>query len=185
MEPKAAIYRMRKPQCIAKMIRNTWITAVLAALLLASSAHAQTGVVDVQELLFALPEYAEYKSAAAEIDRNYARDLAARQQALNEAVAGLQTAAPEETPQKVAAIFNQQRLLSEWQTSMSQESAKQKAELLNALYDKIYEACEDVASERNLTLVISGQVPEGQPEHVLYASDTVLITNLVAAKLGL
>lgn len=167
------------------MIKKILLIVAMAFPMLLSAQTIKVGLVDLNDVLQAMPETTAANTKLQEVQKQYEDEFTKLQTEYERLINEYQNMGENELPaireRKARELADYQQKGEAFQQSAAQHLQQMQSELMSPIVTKINQAIESVGKEGNYSLI---QAKE--PQTVLYfASPVVDITGDVKAKLGL
>lgn len=172
---------------------NRFILFAAAAVLLAAAvpeARAQTtiGYTDYELIIVQMPEYREVQQQLQQRAESDREELASLEQEIQARFADYQSQAgvlsDEARAEREEEIIQMQTELQQEQQRRMQALGERENELLQPLFDRLQGAIDEVASTRDLSVVLATRAST-EPVLLYAGEDTVDITSEVMSRLGI
>jgi outer membrane protein len=172
------------------MMKNKFLLAIVAFLMLGSAAFAQTtmkiGYADVDYILSQMPEAKQVESELQAHNTQLQNQLQAKyqeyQQKLQVYQQGAATMVDAVKSEKETELAQLEQRIQKFQQDAQTSMQKKTTTLMEPLYTKVGNNVEAVAKENGYTHILNGQV--GGIDVVLYADEKYDISDLVLKKMG-
>ena len=166
------------------MIKKLLLAAALVLPMFASAQTLKVAIVDVDEVVQKMPDYAEAQTKYVETSKRYEDEFSKLRDEMNRRYEELQKMPEDELPtikeRKVKDFQEYQMKIQQFEESATQELAKVQQDLLAPIYQKVNNAVQSVGQEGGYSLI------EAKVQTILYyAAPVDDITNQVKAKLGI
>ena len=166
------------------MLKKLLLVAALALPMMASAQTLKIGIVDIDEIVQKLPDYAEAQTKLADTSKKYEDEYAKLNEEMKRRYDELEKMGEDELPaireRKVKDFQEYQLKIQQFEQSATQELSKFQQDLMAPIFQKVNNAVQSVGQENGYSLI---EIKNSQI--VLYYADPVVdITNDVKAKLG-
>ncbi|MCH5237592.1 MAG: OmpH family outer membrane protein [Muribaculaceae bacterium] len=166
------------------MLKKLLLVAALAFPMMASAQTLKVGIVDVDEIVQKLPDYAEAQTKLSDTSKKYEDEYAKLNEEMKRRYDELEKMGDDELPaireRKVKDFQEYQLKIQQFEQSATQELSRYQQDLMAPIYTKVNNAIQSVGQEGGYSL-IEAKISQ----IVLYYADPVVdITNEVKAKLG-
>ncbi len=173
------------------MMKNKFLLAIVAFLMLGSAAIAQTtmkiGYADVDYILGQMPESKQVESELQAHNTQLQNQLQAKyqeyQQKLQAYQQGAATMVDAVKNERETELAQLEQRIQKFQQDAQASMQKKTSTLMEPLYTKVGNNIEAVAKENGYTHILNGQV--GGIDVVLYADEKYDISDLVLKKMGI
>lgn len=167
------------------MIKKLLLALAIICPMIASAQTLKIGLVDVNDILAAMPETKEANNKLADISKRYEDEYGKLLEEMKRLYEEVQKGGENELPaireRKMTDLQNYQAKVQTFEQQAQQDLAQQQQQLMTPIYQKIQQAVTAYAQENNFSMI---QVKEDQL--TLYFADPVVdVTAPVKAKLGL
>jgi outer membrane protein len=174
------------------ILHRTLLLAVAAVLLASAAPEAQAqtriGYTDYELIIVQMPQYREVQQQLQQIATSDREALSGMEQEIQQKFADYQSQAGvlsgEARGQREEEIVQMQTNLQQEQQRRLQALGQKESELLQPLFDRLQGAIDEVATARNLSVVLATRA-SSDPVLLFAGSDTVDITPEVMSKLGI
>ena len=166
------------------MLKKLLLVAAIAFPMMASAQTLKVGIVDVDEIVQKLPDYADAQTKLSDTSKKYEDEYAKLNEEMKRRYDELEKMSDDELPaireRKVKDFQEYQLKIQQFEQSATQELARYQQDLMAPIYTKVNNAIQSVGQEGGYSL-IEAKISQ----IVLYYADPVVdITNEVKAKLG-
>lgn len=165
------------------MLKRTLLAILIA---LPISVFAQKfGVVDVQPVLTAMPEYATANAQLEEASKKYQDEYAKLKEEINKKYTEYQAleqdanALPTIKERRIQEIQELDQKMQQFTNTASQDLQRQQQQLMAPIEQKLVDAIKTVGQEGGYTFIFPKEVP------IYYGASAEDVTPLVKAKLGI
>lgn len=174
------------------LINRFALLAAAAVLLLSAAPQAQAqtriGYTDYELVIVQMPEYRQVQQQLQEVAQGDREALSAMEQEIQQKFADYQSQAgvlsDEARSQREEEIVEMQTNLQQEQQRRLQALGQRESEMLQPLFDRLQGAIDEVATARNLSVVLATRA-SSDPVLLFAGEDTVDITPEVMSKLGI
>lgn len=167
------------------MIKKILLAVALVLPMLVSAQNVKIGLVNVNDVMKAMPEFTEANNKVAEASQKYETEFGKLQEEMARLYEEFQKMDANELPaireRKTRELQDYDQKLQTFQQQAMQDLQRMQSDLLQPISAKISQAVESVGKENGFSMI---QVLEPQIT-LYYASPVEDITSLVKAKLGL
>ena len=167
------------------MIKKLLLAAALVLPMMASAQTLKIGIVDVDEIVQKLPDYADAQTKLSDTSKKYEDEYAKLNEEMKRRYDEIEKMAEDELPaireRKIKDFQEYQLKIQQFEQSATQELQRYQQELMAPIFQKVNNAVQSVGQEGNFSLV---ELKNTQLI-LYYAAPVVDITNEVKAKLGI